>query len=53
MSDPKPQPADLPPEHDSPVREPNAPAAPVKEPPAKPDPTRFGDWEMNGRCIDF
>ena len=19
----------------------------------KPDPTRFGDWEINGRCIDF
>lgn len=18
-----------------------------------PDPTRYGDWEMNGRCIDF
>lgn len=27
---------------------------PVKEPPSpKPEPTRFGDWEMNGRCIDF
>jgi hypothetical protein len=22
------------------------------EPPA-PDPTRYGDWEKNGRCIDF
>jgi hypothetical protein len=21
--------------------------------PARPDPTRFGDWEKNGRCIDF
>lgn len=20
---------------------------------ARPDPTRFGDWERNGRCIDF
>lgn len=19
----------------------------------KPDPTRFGDWEKGGRCIDF
>jgi hypothetical protein len=18
-----------------------------------PDPTRYGDWEINGRCIDF
>ncbi len=33
----------------------------VKTPPATtefggrdgPDPTRFGDWEKNGRCIDF
>ncbi len=21
--------------------------------PRKPDPTRYGDWEKNGRCIDF
>ncbi|HLJ65123.1 MAG TPA: DUF1674 domain-containing protein [Stellaceae bacterium] len=21
--------------------------------PAGPDPTRFGDWERNGRCTDF
>jgi hypothetical protein len=21
--------------------------------PAGPDPTRFGDWEKGGRCIDF
>jgi hypothetical protein len=21
--------------------------------PSGPDPTRFGDWEKNGRCIDF
>jgi len=20
---------------------------------ARPDPTRYGDWEKNGRCIDF
>jgi hypothetical protein len=27
---------------------------PLKAPPAqKPEPTRFGDWEINGRCIDF
>ena len=30
-----------------------------KEPPREvggrkgPDPTRYGDWEKNGRCIDF
>jgi len=33
------------------------PAVPVtekisSEKPA-PDPTRYGDWEKNGRCIDF
>ena len=21
--------------------------------PKEPEPTRFGDWERNGRCIDF
>lgn len=26
-------------------------AAPV--PARAPDPTRYGDWEKNGRCIDF
>jgi hypothetical protein len=24
---------------------------PVERP--TPDPTRYGDWEKNGRCIDF
>jgi hypothetical protein len=30
-------------------------AAPVREVggPAGAEPTRFGDWEKNGRCIDF
>nr|WP_290595076.1 MULTISPECIES: DUF1674 domain-containing protein [unclassified Arenimonas] len=42
---------------------PEAPASPPgpapAEPPAEvggrggPDPTRYGDWEKNGRCIDF
>jgi hypothetical protein len=24
-------------------------------PPARPrlDPTRYGDWELNGKCVDF
>ena len=30
---------------------PEAAPAPVQRPP--PDPTRYGDWEKNGRCIDF
>ncbi|MBM4192024.1 MAG: DUF1674 domain-containing protein [Gammaproteobacteria bacterium] len=37
------------------------PPAGLKEPtavaklggPKGPEPTRFGDWEKNGRCIDF
>lgn len=27
------------------------PAAP--KPAADPDPTRYGDWQIKGRCIDF
>jgi len=31
-----------------------SPDKPKSEPdPAGLDPTRFGDWEKNGRCIDF
>jgi hypothetical protein len=39
-----------------------APAQPASETPVVPrehggrdgpEPTRFGDWEKNGRCIDF
>jgi hypothetical protein len=36
------------------------PEHPVAEPapkeiggPKGPEPTRYGDWELNGRCIDF
>ena len=44
-----------------PTAEPPAPPAPVakdQRPPEiggrkGPDPTRYGDWEFNGRCIDF
>jgi hypothetical protein len=37
---------------------PPAPAASIARPRelggrAGPEPTRFGDWEKNGRCIDF
>ena len=30
-------------------------AIPATEPKPRPalDPTRYGDWEKNGRCIDF
>jgi hypothetical protein len=38
-----------------------SPAAPSAVPPGRteiggpkgPEPTRFGDWERNGRCVDF
>ena len=33
----------------------HTPAKPPKETggPKGPEPTRYGDWERNGRCIDF
>ncbi|WP_081500684.1 DUF1674 domain-containing protein [Dyella japonica] len=41
----------------APAEQAPVPAAPAagktsSEKPA-PDPTRYGDWEKNGRCIDF
>jgi len=34
---------------------PAAPPPPVAEIGGRkgPEPTRYGDWELNGRCIDF
>jgi hypothetical protein len=38
---------------------PTSPPAPTAVPPREvggrdgPEPTRFGDWELRGRCIDF
>jgi hypothetical protein len=37
---------------------PARPAPPAEKPneiggPSGPEPTRYGDWERNGRCIDF
>ena len=52
--EPAPDPAPLPPS--------DAPAKPTADQEKKPeefggrgglDPTRYGDWEKNGRCIDF
>jgi hypothetical protein len=40
----------------SPVRQaaPPAPQVPIEYGgPKGPEPTRYGDWERNGRCIDF
>ncbi len=25
----------------------------TQDKPERPDPTRYGDWEIDGRCIDF
>jgi hypothetical protein len=54
-----PMPEPTPPDTPDPNRKPDAPAAPSVERPREiggrpgPDPTRYGDWEKNGRCIDF
>lgn len=53
MDDPKTEPL--------PGATPAADPAPAKKPakasefggPEGPEPTRFGDWERNGRCVDF
>jgi len=38
-----------------PTKEKEAPTTPTKEygGPKGKEPTRYGDWEKNGRCIDF
>jgi hypothetical protein len=36
----------------TPAKTPPAPAKEIGGPPG-PEPTRYGDWENNGRCIDF
>jgi len=54
------------PQEQTPSSEPQSPepAAPAAQPPSRtpareiggrdgPEPTRFGDWEKAGRCIDF
>lgn len=48
-------PETLPPEtRASPEAKPTAPKPPKEfGGPQGPEPTRFGDWEKNGRCSDF
>ena len=55
---PAPEPAKKPAPQESDVPENGAPESeqkPVREIGGRegPDPTRYGDWEKNGRCIDF
>jgi hypothetical protein len=42
---------------DAPIKKPDAAAAKARPPefggPAGPEPTRYGDWERNGRVSDF
>ena len=52
MAEQQEQPAGQPPPPQQPA------AAPKPRPkeiggPKGPEPTRYGDWEVNGRCIDF
>jgi hypothetical protein len=51
MSEPKDQPA----QPQQVTEEPPASPAKPKEigGPKGPEPTRYGDWEVNGRCTDF
>ncbi len=44
--------------NDEKPKAPTTPAEPAKMPPeiggpAGPEPTRYGDWEVKGRCSDF
>ncbi|HEX3982615.1 MAG TPA: DUF1674 domain-containing protein [Acidisoma sp.] len=53
QSDPKPVPQDPPPApQDTPPVDPKAMPKEIGGP-TGPEPTRFGDWEKNGRCSDF
>ena len=51
MPDPKP----LPESNKATTAESKPPRAPEREigGPKGPEPTRYGDWEINGRCSDF
>jgi hypothetical protein len=56
MSDPKSKQEELRRGCEDPTpRQPNAVEQRAKEigGPSGPEPTRYGDWERNGRCIDF
>jgi hypothetical protein len=52
---PEPTPAELSPPAPEAASSADAPATRVREigGRAGPEPTRYGDWELNGRCIDF
>ena len=53
--EPEQQQQDVTPPGSAPKPEETGASAPAKEIGGRPgpDPTRYGDWEKNGRCIDF
>jgi hypothetical protein len=58
MNEPKPTDTKIAPEPPEPPEPPAGPPRPPKRPkeiggPSGPEPTRYGDWEHKGRCIDF
>lgn len=54
MADAKPTPPPTPPAPEKAPVEPRAASRPAETGgPKGPEPTRYGDWERNGRCIDF
>ncbi|MCC8988546.1 MAG: DUF1674 domain-containing protein [Candidatus Contendobacter sp.] len=55
MNQPDPQPLPLPATPPDPLPEAKLPPQRPKEygGPKGPEPTRYGDWEKAGRCIDF
>ncbi len=55
MNQPDPQPSPLPATPPDPLPEVQQPPQRPKEygGPKGPEPTRYGDWEKAGRCIDF
>ena len=58
MSTPDPKSAHAPSPLEPAESQPEAASVPPAAPrevggPAGPEPTRYGDWERNGRCIDF
>jgi hypothetical protein len=42
-----------PPVSDTQVKKPKAPDAKETGGPKGPEPTRYGDWEIGGKCVDF
>ena len=55
MSEPTPTKPESPPAADVAPKPALPPATPVPEIGGRkgPDPTRYGDWEKDGRCVDF